>query len=164
MYVGHFGLALAVKGRRTNLPLAVCLVAATAPDFVMVLVDLARLNVYSHSLVAVGVLALAGAALTWIYLSSARDACWVGVLVLSHLPADWVTSRLALWPDGPVWGAGLYAHPGIDLILESALAVVGWMIYRHGLPESVAARPLAWAPLGVLLVLQGAWSVMTSGR
>ena len=161
MYVGHFALALAVRGWRPRVPLAVCMIAATAPDFVMAFVDLAHADLYSHSLVTVATLALTGAVLAWIYLSDVWDAAWVGALVLSHLPADWLTSRLALWPHGPVWGAGLYEHPGIDLVLESSLAVAGWVIYRRGLPDAGAARRLVWAPLGVLLALQGAWILVS---
>jgi hypothetical protein len=161
MYIGHFAFALAVNGRRPQLPLATCLIAASAPDLVAVVIDLTRSGIYSHSLLSVATLALAGGVLTQICRRDARDAFWISGLVISHLPADWVTSRLALWPDGPVWGAELYARPGVDFILESTLAVVGWMMYRRGLPEAAAGRPLAWVPLGVLIALQGGWNVMS---
>jgi hypothetical protein len=162
MYIGHFSFALAIRGRRSRLPLGLCLIASVAPDFVAIVVDLARSDLYSHSLVSVAVLALAGALLSWAYLRDAGDSFWVGALVVSHLPADWLTSRLALWPGGPVWGAELYARPGVDFVLESALAVVGWVIYRRSLPEAAARRPLAWAPLGALLALQAGWNIVSS--
>ena len=162
MYIGHFSFALAIKGRRSHLPLLLCLIAVIAPDLVAIIVDLSGSDIYSHSLVSIATLALAAALLTRIYLGEARDSFWVGALVVSHLPADWLTSRLALWPDGPVWGAELYARPGVDFILESMLAVAGWVVYRRSLPEAAASRPLAWAPLGVLLALQGGWNIVSS--
>jgi len=165
MYVGHFAIALAAKGRRPSLPLVACLIAAMAPDLMMAVVGIATggapADAYSHSLAAVAVLAFIGWGGARIYLPASRDALWVVVLVVSHLPADWVTSRLALWPHGPVWGAGLYSRPGIDLAIESVLAVAGWAIYRRSLPRERRRATLAWAPLGVLLVLQGVWFWMS---
>ena len=162
MYIGHFSFALAAKGRRSQLPLLACLIAATAPDLLAIIVDLAHSNLYSHSLVSVAILALGAGALTKMYIREVRDALWVSALVVSHLPADWVTSRLALWPDGPVWGAELYRHPGVDFVLESSLAVVGWTVYRRGLPHAAAPRALTWVPLGVLFAVQAGWNVVSS--
>lgn len=108
MYVGHFALALAVKGRRPKLPLATCLIAATAPDLAMAIMGIfansTTADAYSHSLIAVVALALIGGMLAWSCQLGTGGALWISALVASHLPADWVTSRLALWPHGPVWG------------------------------------------------------------
>lgn len=162
MYVGHFGIALAANGRRPKLPLALCLVAATAPDLVMgvlgVLLPALNADAYSHSLIAVAALAVIGALGTGLVRRSGHDGLWIGALVGSHLPADWITSRLSLWTHGPVWGLGLYARPGLDLILELAIVVVGWAIYRRGLPQSARIRTLVFAPLVLLGALQVLWN------
>ena len=162
MYVGHFAIALTSNGRRPTLPLAFCLVAAMAPDLVMgvlgVLLPAVSVDAYSHSLIAVAALAVAGALATGFVRRSGPDGLWIGALVCSHLPADWITSRLPLWTDGPVWGLGLYARPGLDLVLELALVVVGWAIYRRGLSRSARARGLVFAPLVVLGALQMVWN------
>lgn len=165
MVSGHLAFGLAVSGRRSSLPLGVCLLAACWPDLVLGGLGIAGAasvaDMYSHSLPAIVLWALVAALGVGAVRRSAADGLWAGALVVSHLPADWVTSRLALWPDGPVWGMALYAHPLADLGLELALAVGGWMLYRAGLPDAARDRRLAWAPLAVLVALQSVWAVLS---
>jgi len=88
------------------------------------------------------------------------EGWWAAGLVVAHLPADWVTSRLALWPGGPQWGAGLYSRPTLDVAIEVALVAAGWVVYRRSLPALTQRRPLVWTPLVVLLMLQVVWAAM----
>ena len=165
MVSGHLALGLAANGRRPTLPLGVCLLAACWPDLIMGGLGVAGVattaDAYSHSLPAVVLWAVAAALWVGAAHRNAADGLWTGALVAIHLPSDWVTSRLALWPGGPVWGAGLYAHPVADLLLETALAVGGWALYRTGLPDAARHRWLAWAPLAVLVALQGVWAALS---
>lgn len=117
-----------------------------------------NVDAYSHSLLAVAGLGISGAVATRFVRQSRDDGLWIGALVISHLPADWITSRLPLWMNGPVWGLGLYARPGVDFVLESALVVTGWAMYRRGLPQGARSRALGFAPLALLVALQVVWN------
>lgn len=165
MVAGHLAIGLAVDRRRSHLPLAVTLLAAVWPDLVMAAIGFAAsgaaADAYSHSLPAFGAWALLLGIATAIAYRDRHAGIWVAALVATHLPADWITSRLALWPGGPQWGMGLYARPGLDLAIEAALAVAAWAIYRRGLPAPVRRSVLAWMPLVVLLALQGIWAGLT---
>jgi hypothetical protein len=43
-----------------------------------------------------------------------------GLVVLAHVPADWLTGLKALWLNGPVVGLNLYRWPAVDFVLELA--------------------------------------------
>jgi hypothetical protein len=52
------------------------------------------------------------------------------LLVLAHLPADFVTGWKLFWPGGELMGLYLYGKPALDFVLESLLAVGGWWLLR----------------------------------
>ena len=48
-------------------------------------------------------------------------------------------------------GLLLYAHPVADVIVESVLVVIGWLVYRRSLPEASRKRMLTYlVPIGLI--------------
>nr|MDQ6925442.1 hypothetical protein [Candidatus Eremiobacteraeota bacterium] len=112
-------------------------------------------------LVALGALgtAIVGARLVrgWRGGALAAFAC------VSHSLVDYITGYKPTWPGGPAEvGLGLYGHAGADLLLECAVIILGWALWRGSLTSSDADAPvrawpyagLAWGLLAVLLGLQ----------
>ena len=57
-------------------------------------------------------------------------------------------------PGGPKVGLGLYSHPGWDFVVEGAVIVAAWFVYRRSLAPAVR-RSVAVLLLGIgLLALQ----------
>lgn len=108
----------------------------------------------SHSFPAIGVLTLlAGLA----YLVATRDvtgAAFIGVLVISHAFADYLTGIKPTWSGGPMVGLQLYHHPVIDFALEGAVILAGWLLYRTSFPRERGNSREVLSILGVLLALQ----------
>jgi hypothetical protein len=86
------------------------------------------------------VAALAGALVLVAYqlTGDGSVAALTGVLTLSHVVADYVTGVKPTWPGGPMIGLDLYSLPLVDLIVEAAVLVVGWQVYRRSLPPESA--------------------------
>ena len=164
MYSGHVGIALAVKGLRTPLPLWVLLIATQLPDWTDAAVWVSGIasppsGILSHSLPAIAVL---GGALALLYYGASRDSAgagMAGLTVLSHAVADYATGLKPTWPGGPLIGLELYSQPAIDFVLEAVVIAVGWVIYRGSLPESRRRSSPVVLMLIALLLLQLAASV-----
>lgn len=170
MYVGHVGIALGLRRARSAPPLWLLVAAAQLPDWGDALVQLYSSRApdpgwspHGFPLVALGAFGagLVGARLarTW------RGGALAALACLSHWAADYLTGFKPTWPGGPVGvGLGWYAHASRDFLLESAVAFVGWMLWRRSLPAPVAAGAprvlarwdagLAWGMLVVLVMLQ----------
>jgi len=167
MYGGHVGIALAGKGYRSTVPLWLLLIATQLPDWTDAVVCAAGIEsppsgMLSHSIPAVAVLA---AVLALLYFAFARDfgaAALVAAIVASHAVADYATGLKPTWPGGPYIGLQLYRHPAIDFILEAAVIVIGWMIYRRSLPDERRKSSPVNVLLVCLLLLQLAASVSFS--
>ncbi|MFN2636501.1 MAG: metal-dependent hydrolase [Gemmatimonadaceae bacterium] len=155
--MGHVGAALAAKRARQSVGLLVLLLATYGPDWADTALCLTRANgsngMLSHSLPAVGVLAVLGFS---IYTASTRD--WkgglvVGSVVVSHMLLDWITGEKPTWPGGPRVGLQLYAHPIADFSVEGILIICGVALYARTLPDQ-----RSWADarlmLAALLALQ----------
>jgi membrane-bound metal-dependent hydrolase YbcI (DUF457 family) len=137
---GHLGIAGAAHAGRRDSSLVWLLVAAMAPDLVDALFVIARScnphGLYSHTLPAAALLAVVLGALSYLATGQRATGVLVAVLVLAHLPPDFITGRKLFWPGGELMGLRLYDHPVADFALEAALVVAGWWLLR--------AR--AWAP------------------
>ncbi len=59
-----------------------------------------------------------------------------GLLVVSHLPADFITSRIQARRGGPAIGLGLYHYRMADFAVESTVILVGLFFYRQSLDET----------------------------
>jgi len=164
VYGGHIGIALAGKGVRWTIPLWVLLLATQLPDWTDAAVCAAGISsppsgMLSHSLAAV---AVQGSALAVLYYAATRDAtaaAVVGLVVASHAVADYATGLKPTWPGGPWIGLQLYQQPAIDLVVEAIVIVIGWLLYRRGLPPDRRRSTAVMLMLITLVLLQLAASV-----
>lgn len=161
MIVGHLGIAGAVYAARRGSSLPWLLVAAMAPDGVDVLYVLAGIcnphGLYSHTIPAAALIAALTGAVVYFATAHRATGALAALLVLAHLPADYVTGLKLFWPGGELVGLYLYGRPALDFVLESILAVGGWWLVR------ATGRAPRWATgtaaLAAALLLQGALDV-----
>jgi hypothetical protein len=154
---GHLGIAGAAYSVRRDSSLLWLLGASLAPDVVDAMFVVAGScnphGLYSHTLPAAALIAVVTGAVA--YAATGRRATGVlaAVLVLAHLPLDYVTGRKLFWPGGELAGLRLYEYPAADFLVEALMAVGGWWLVR--------SRPWAprwatgWLALAAMLVLQG---------
>jgi hypothetical protein len=169
MFVGHAGLALLARARRTGPSFWVLLAAAFGPDwlelpFRLARVPFGRVLLLTHSLLATVACAVVGAVAYGVARHDRTGALLVAAAWLSHWPADLLTGLKPTWPGGPSLGISLYAHPGLDLLVEVGIAIAAWAVYaqRHrpmrgvllGVPTLLVALQVAFANQGRL---GGSW-------
>lgn len=160
MFVGHVGLALLARARRTGPSFWVLLAAALGPDWLELPFRLAhvapgRVLMLTHSLLATVVCAALAAASYGIARRDRTGAMLVAAVWLSHWPADLLTGVKPTWPGGPSLGISLYARPELDLLIEIGIALAAWTVY------ALRCRPARGVMLGVpalLMALQVAFA------
>ena len=167
MFAGHAAVALAAKGTRPSVPIAVLLLAAFAVDLfesaLWVFGVSAAVPRPAESVPVTAALA-ASAALAWgLWRRDGVGAALVGLVALSHLPLDLVSGRVGLWPGAPVAGLMLFERPVLDGFVEGVLAVAGWALWRRSLPARSRRAPLAAAVLAGLLLAQAAFLWVLEG-
>lgn len=144
MYMGHLGIGLGARRWSRSLPLWVLLVAPILPDIADALSGFTPwadwMVEFSHTLLGIASLAFLMGLLAWLISRSGFAALLAATLVISHLPADYVTSRIHAWRGGPAIGLGLYHHPVADFIVEAVVILAGICFYRQSLNE-VERRP-----------------------
>jgi hypothetical protein len=158
LIAGHLGIAGAVYAARRGSSLPWLLVAAMAPDGVDALFVLAGIcnphGLYSHTIPAAVLIAALTGAVVYFATDRRSTGALAALLVLAHLPGDYVTGRKLFWPGGELMGLQLYERPGLDFALESMIAVGGWWLVR------ATGRAPRWATgmlaLAAVLLLQGA--------
>lgn len=170
MYVGHVGIALGLRRARSAPPLWLLVAASQLPDWGDALLELSGAKAPSPGwgphgwpLVALGALGAAvigtRAARTW------RGGALAALACVSHWGADYFTGWKPTWPGGPTdVGLGWYGHPPRDFLLESAITIIGWLLWRSSLPVVAADVParagalprarLEWGLLVALLLMQ----------
>jgi hypothetical protein len=160
VFAGHLAVALAGVKARPRVPLWLLLLASQAPDVLQLLLgalghgDANEARSHSIPVVLVGAIILAG-----YQVLSARDARdWAGgalvmAVALSHPLLDLVTGVKALWPGAAPIGACLYDRPAVDLIIESAISIAGWLVYRTTLGARRTSNGV-WLVLATLLASQ----------
>jgi hypothetical protein len=152
VFAGHAAIATFVKGRRPRLPLALLVPVAFGPDWIDLLSHVFHHPNpdVSHSLVSVGIVSLV-VALCTMPVFGAVDAAVVGATYASHWLADCVTGLKPTWPGGPSVGLQLYTHSYRDAVIESAVVVACWLVYRSSLRGEARNSPAAYAmPLGLI--------------
>ena len=162
MIAGHLGLAGAVYAARRGSSLPWLLVAAMAPDGVDALFVVAGVcnphGLYSHTIPAAALIAAITGAVVYFATDRRATGALAALLVLAHLPADYITGRKLFWPGGDLIGLYLYGWPALDFVLESLLALGGWVLVRR------SGRAPRWATgvlaLAAVLALQGALDIV----
>lgn len=156
MYMGHLGIALGARAARPSVPLWSLICAALLPDLANAVWNLTpvgdRNDLLSHSIPAVLILGAVAWLLNDLARRDWRGGALLGALVISHLLADYITSREAAWQGGPVLGAHLYLHHRWDFIVEGAVIIAGWALYRTSL---LPTERVAWPLYTMLVVLLG---------
>jgi hypothetical protein len=156
MFLGHYGVALALKRAEPKLSLGTLFLTAQLADLLwgvflllgweQVLIDPGYTAVtplqfleypISHSLLGLTAWALIGAAVYYSWPTRDTSRHWqaaavVGIAILSHFPLDLVVHV----PDLPVWGQdsarlglGLWNHPTATLLLELGVLAAGVAVY-----------------------------------
>ncbi len=179
MFVGHYGVAFAVKTERNRIPLWVLFIAVQFLDYIwatLVLLGIEKLRVikgftagsmldsyyhpYSHSLIAailwssVAVVGYNSLCSRLGYSYRKSTALIVGVAVFSH----WILDLLAHPRDLPIYdntwkvGFGLWNYRDLEFGLEIALLAAGIILYLGRNATSVA-RKKAVIGFGVALVI-----------
>ena len=186
MFVGHYGVAFAVKSERNQIPLWVLFVAVQLLDFLwapFVLLGIEKVRMvpgitatnsldlyympYTHSLV--GALIWSGAAF-FIYKlvrgakTSNTAALIVAFAVFSHWILDLIVHRpdLAIYDDVLKVGFGLWNHRGLEFALEIAILVGGILIYLKR--NSSVARKAGITTFAVVLILIQVWNTVAGRR
>jgi hypothetical protein len=186
MFVGHYGVAFAVKSERNQIPLWVLFVAVQLLDFLwapFVLLGIEKVRMvpgitatnsldlyympYTHSLV--GALIWSGAAFLIYKLvvgqkASNTAALIVAFAVFSHWILDLIVHRpdLAIYDNVLKVGFGLWNYRGLEFVLEIAILVVGIVIYLKR--NSLVARKAAIIAFGVVLILIQTWNTFAGRR
>lgn len=184
MFVGHYGVAFAVKSERNKIPLWVLFVAVQLLDFLwapFVLLGIEKMRMvpgitatnsldlyympYTHSLV--GALIWSGlAGLAYKVASGATAsraaALIVALAVFSHWTLDLIVHSpdLALYDDTLKVGFGLWNYRGLEFGVEIAILLGGIFLYLKRNKSS--ARRVGIVVFGVVLILIQAGNTFVS--
>jgi hypothetical protein len=175
MFVGHYGVAFAVKSERNKIPLWVLFVAVQLLDFLwapFVLLGIEKVRMvpgitatnaldlyympYTHSFV--GALVWSGLAALLYKVASGAKASRAAVLIVafavfSHWILDLIVHRpdLAIYDDTLKVGFGLWNYRGLEFVLEIAILVGGVFLYLRR--NNSIARKAGTVVFGVVLIL-----------
>jgi hypothetical protein len=173
MFIGHFAPAFIAAAVSPQSPrLGTLFVAAQLVDwgfFTLALFGVERLRVdpeasvmvpldlyhmpYTHSLVGVGIWALACLAVVAILHRSLIAGALAGMVVVSHWLLDWVVHvpDLTLTGKPPKFGLGLWDYPWVAIPLELGLTLGAFAFYMQRTRGPMGPPAVL---LGVLLLLQ----------
>src|SRR2546425_13100090 len=186
MFVGHYGVAFAVRTPRNKIPLWVLFVAVQLLDFLwapFVLLGIEKVRFvpgitatnaldlyympYTHSLIGAlfwSAVAFAIYKIGWRNIASNSAALLVGFAVFSHWLLDLIVHRpdLAIYDDVLKIGFGLWNHRGLEFGFEIAILVAGILIYlkRNG----SVARKAGIVAFSVVLILIQVWNTFAGRR
>lgn len=166
MYMGHYAIALGSRRWLRPLPMAWLLFASIEPDLHDVLGGMAPslgIGPDTHTLPGAFAAAVVLAAAAMLIFRRARLALGTGLLVLSHVAADYFTSRLPLWRHGPVAGLHLYATPWADFLLEAGTIAIGLALYARSPDLRRPARAGVSVIAVLMLALQAGWNFGLGG-
>ncbi len=170
MIVGHIGIAFGARALdkrqvSARAPLLWLLAASVAPDMADGMLALGKYcnpeGIFSHSLPAVAILAMLFGAGAYLHTRSMATAALVALLVVMHLPPDYITGRKALWPGGPVAGLYLYRWGWADFLIEIPVIILGWWMLRRAdySPKWVVSATVLVALIAVQAGFDGATQV-----
>ena len=155
MYLGHVGLALGARTVDRSVPVLPFVVAAIAPDLLVA-------RRFHH--LALAPFVVAGVtAVTAVVWRSLRATAAVAALAISHYAADFLTAGVRMRGGDRAVGLRLYDSPLADLVVEAAVIVAGWLVWRRA-ADSPDGRRAALAVLAVMLVFQAGFSLVVADR
>lgn len=163
MYMGHYAIALGARRWLQPLPLGWLLFASIEPDMHDVIgnvIPTLSIGPDTHTILGVTASALVIAMVTAVVFRRLTLALGAGLLVLSHVGADYLTSRLPAWRDGPKLGLHLYAHPLADFLLEAAL--IASCLFLYGTCSDLR-RPVRYGLLAMGALMLGAQAIFNFG-
>jgi hypothetical protein len=140
--------------------------ASMAPDVVDGLCYLARAcnpnGLYSHTLPAAALLAVVTGVIAYVATKQRATGALCALLVLAHLPPDFITGHKLFWPGGEIMGLRLYDHPIADFALESALVGTGWGLLRRrgGAPRWATGRAALVGALALQIAVEAAGAIL----
>lgn len=161
MYMGHYAIALGARRWLQPLPMAWLLFASIEPDLHDVLggmIPALGIGPDTHTLPGACMAAVGVAAVTALVFRRAVLALGAGLLVLSHIAADYLTSRLPLWRHGPMAGLHLYATPWADFLVEAGAIAIGLAMYASSPELRRPVRGGVAVIAVVMLALQAVWN------
>jgi membrane-bound metal-dependent hydrolase YbcI (DUF457 family) len=158
LFIGHMAVAFAAKKAAPRTSLGTLFLTAGWLDLLSPLILIVGLEHFTitvgdtaltagsfndypltHSLVATLVFASLGAALYFARTRNRGAALVVAAAVLSHWVLDFATHRrgMPVWPwhGGVHIGLGLWRHPSVAIVVESAMFVGAFALYLHGTRE-----------------------------
>jgi hypothetical protein len=180
MFLGHFGVAFALKRAEPKISLGTLFLAVQLPDLLwgaFLLLGWERVRIdpgytavtplefveypISHSLVGMTAWALVGAAIyySWPTRDTSRHwqaAALVGAAILSHFLLDLIVHVPDLpvsGSDSPRLGLGLWNRPVLTLLLELATLAAGVAVYVAYRSIRHPVRPGRLASLVLVLVV-----------
>lgn len=159
MYVGHAAIALAIKSREPRIPIAVLVLAAFGPDWTEVALGYlfstghVAMWAYAHCVPGVVIGAVLWAA-AYALLFRRPGAEYVMLAWLLHWPADFLTALKPVFDLQHRVGLDLYHRPVVDFALESALVVVGCILYARTFASTARQRRWVIAMGAALVAMQ----------
>lgn len=150
MFIGHYGVGLAVKKPAKSISLGTLFLAAQWLDLlwpIFVILGIEHVVIspgstkltpleftdypYSHSLLFVLIWSVIVGGIYFIIKRNKKNAIIVGLLVLSHWVLDLIVHipDLPIMPAGPFVGLGLWNMPVIAVIIEAAIFIAGIALY-----------------------------------
>ena len=173
MFIGHFGVAFAAKRVAPEVSVGTAIFAAVFLDAVwpvLVLAGVERVAIvpgitrvvpldfiyypWSHSLVAATFWGAVFGAVYWLIRRNARNALWLGALVVSHWVLDWISHRpdLPLYPgEAQAHGLELWASLPATLAVEFAIYLAGAYLYVRSTRPMDRVGTVAFVALLALL-------------
>ena len=182
MFVGHYGVAFAVKSERNKIPLWVLFVAVQLLDFLwapFVLLGIEKVRMvpgitatnsldlyympYTHSLIGALIWSCAAFLIYKLVMgtkASNTAALIVAFAVFSHWILDLIVHRpdLAIYDDTLKVGFGVWNYRGLEFILEIAILVVGIVLYLKRNAINSVARKSDVIIFGAGLILIQTWN------
>lgn len=158
VYAGHAAIALALKAQEPRLPIVPLTIACYGPDWLQWLLALVfeqpGMSPHTHSISAIIVSAFAAAGL-YALVVRRPGVRWIFIGWLSHWPADFITGRKPLTGLDDIVGLHLYARPWADFAVESAVVVVGCVIYGRAFGRGDNRYWVVVALGAALIAMQG---------
>lgn len=167
MYMGHYAIALGARRWMRPVPMAWLLFASIEPDMHDVIGNIfpaLSIGPDTHTVPGVIGAAMVMALLAAVLFRQISLAIGTGLLVLSHVGVDYLTSRLPLWRHGPVVGLHLSAVAWADFLLEAVVIVIGVAIYATSPDLRRPARTGLIAMELLMLVMQAIWNFGLGSR